>query len=110
MTMTGRRIGRFIVSGEAIDDNLAKYIYEGMIPLRVEYIYVTGNFDVMALSEKFDEIAHGYDPPWYDVFVEGDNVIDYDVDGNMIGGHSENLKARFERRDYILLAERGFLV
>jgi hypothetical protein len=98
--MNRRRVGKFRVTQEALDDNLAQYAYEGMVPLKVEHDFFTNCFEVTAISEKFDEVAQGEMAPWYMVRYDGDIVKTTDITGLPIGGHLENIRATFERMNY----------
>ena len=83
-----RRVGRFRVTREMIDDNLGPLIYREVVPIEVRLDYMTGNFDVLAMSEYFDEVPQYQSAPLY--------IVSFD-----------NKSVRFELADE-LVPERGF--
>lgn len=65
--MSAKRVGRFFVTREQIDDGLGPLIYRELVPLRVEHAFWTGLFDVTAMGPPFDELEQGVLPPLYKI-------------------------------------------
>lgn len=88
-----RRMGRFRVSRENIDDNLGEVIYRGLVPLEVRYGFDHDGFDVLALG-PFDLVPRGQTAPMYQLQFDYDNVA---TDGG--GTRGTNYRVRFVKTE-----------
>jgi hypothetical protein len=66
-----RRVGRFTVTREMIDDNLEQAVYAEVTPIEVKHDALTGAFEVWAWSQHFDMLETRHAPlrmaPYYRV-------------------------------------------
>lgn len=67
MVMRQRRIGRFEISTNLIDDepHAVQEALRDMIIVRAEQMYDTMSIEYMAISDKFEELALGHRAPRY---------------------------------------------
>jgi hypothetical protein len=93
-----RRIGRFIIRREAIDDNLMPLVMASIeMPLEMRRDWVTDNTFVTAASLQFDVVAKGETVPMYEWLLTGHYVEDKDITGIQIGGHMVHTGVQWSR-------------
>lgn len=65
--MISRRLGRFTVTRDLIDDNFGEVIYRGLVPLEVRYEMDSDRWEVLAVGPQFDPVPRGLQAPRYTI-------------------------------------------
>lgn len=73
MDMRAKR-GRFLISGIAMftDIKAVQRVFSLCVPIRVEHLYATDTFEIIAIGKPFREVEEGHETPWYDVVITRD--------------------------------------
>lgn len=72
-----RRVGRFFVSQEQIEDYgllWATMVLHGCLVVRAERLWQGDGIEYTAINRAFDEIGKFEEAPWYDIVKDGDKT------------------------------------
>jgi hypothetical protein len=71
-TLKHRRLGKFFVKKEFINDKLdkVKEVLSHMVVIEARYTNEHNRFDYVSICDLFDEVKDGEMVPWYELFFE----------------------------------------